>query len=72
MCYYETVSRWLLTLLCFVVMPNFAQLVESAVIALTEGRADEVDYNDFVYAAQLVYDGVRDIRRAVLMNRVSI
>lgn len=53
-------------------MPNFAQQVESAVAALNSGRPDDVDYNDFVYAAQLVYDGVRDIRRAVLMNRVCI
>lgn len=52
-------------------MPNFAQHVETAVNSLLSGRFDDVDYNDFVYAAQLVFDGVRDIRRAVLMNRVS-
>lgn len=53
-------------------MPNFAEHVEAAVSSLLAGRGDDVDYNDFVYAAQLVFDGVRDIRRAVLMNRVSI
>ena len=53
-------------------MPNFAQHVETAVNSLLSGRVDDVDYNDFVYAAQLVFDGVRDIRRAVLMNRVGI
>lgn len=53
-------------------MPNFVDHVEAAVTSLMSGKADEVDYNDFVYSAQLVYDGVRDIRRAVLMNRVSV
>ena len=53
-------------------MPNFVQHVESAVSALLSGKPDDVDYNDFVYSAQLVYDGTRDIRRAVLMNRVCM
>jgi len=54
----------------FAVMPNYVQHVQAAVAAITAGKGDDVDYNDFVYAAQLVYDGTRDIRRAVLMNRV--
>jgi len=53
------------------VMPNFAENVEAAVDVLTSGRDQEIDENDFVYASRIVYDGVRDIRRAVLMNRVS-
>lgn len=53
------------------VMPKFAQRVEVAVDALGSNPAKEVDENDFIDASRLVYDGVREIRRAVLMNRVS-
>lgn len=52
------------------VMPNFAQRVELAVDALSTNPPKEVDENDFIDASRLVYDGVREIRRAVLMNRV--
>lgn len=51
------------------VMPNFAQRVEIAVDALSSNPAKEVDENEFIDASRLVYDGVREIRRAVLMNR---
>lgn len=54
----------------FTVMPNFAQRVEIAVDALSSNPAKEVDENEFIDASRLVYDGVREIRRAVLMNRV--
>jgi catenin alpha len=37
---------------------------------LSSNPAKEVDENDFIDASRLVYDGVREIRRAVLMNRV--
>lgn len=53
------------------VMPNFAQRVELAVDALSTNPPKEVDENDFIDASRLVYDGVREIRRAVLMNRVK-
>lgn len=57
------------------VMAKFAQRVDVAVAALSaapgSGGAREVDENDFIDASRLVYDGVREIRRAVLMNRVS-
>lgn len=53
------------------VVPNFADKVEVAVDALSAQPPREVDENDFIDASRLVYDGVRDIRRAVLMNRVS-
>ncbi|OQR71434.1 catenin alpha-like [Tropilaelaps mercedesae] len=49
------------------VMPNFAQKVDAAVAALGQGAA--TDENDFIDASRLVYDGVREIRRTVLMNR---
>ena len=54
------------------VMLNFAQRVQIAVDALSSNPAKEVDENEFIDASRLVYDGVREIRRAVLMNRVSI
>lgn len=52
-------------------MPNFAQRVEVAVDALSTNPPKDVDENEFIDASRLVYDGVREIRRAVLMNRVS-
>ncbi|KAL1423334.1 hypothetical protein MTO96_021306 [Rhipicephalus appendiculatus] len=51
------------------VMPNFAQKVEMAVEALSASPQKEIDENEFIDASRLVYDGVREIRRAVLMNR---
>ena len=52
-------------------MPNFAERVEVAVDALGSTPQKEVDENEFIDGSRLVYDGVREIRRAVLMNRVS-
>ena len=54
------------------VVPHFAEKVEGAVDGLTARPPREVDENEFIDASRLVYDGVRDIRRAVLMNRVSL
>uniref|UniRef100_T1JG57 Catenin alpha n=1 Tax=Strigamia maritima TaxID=126957 RepID=T1JG57_STRMM len=53
------------------VMPNFAQRVEIAVDALSTNPAKDVDENEFIDASRLVYDGVREIRRAVLLNRTE-
>ncbi|GFG39126.1 hypothetical protein Cfor_10605, partial [Coptotermes formosanus] len=53
------------------VMPNFAQRVEIAVDALSSNPPKDVDENEFIDASRLVYDGVREIRRAVLMNRTD-
>ena len=52
-------------------MPNFAEKVEVAVDALSCSPQRDVDENDFIEASRLVYDGVRDIRQAVLMSGVS-
>ena len=52
------------------VMPNFANKVEVAVDGLSSRPPRDIDENEFIDASRLVYDGVRDIRRAVLMNRV--
>ncbi|EDV33982.1 uncharacterized protein Dana_GF20570 [Drosophila ananassae] len=53
------------------VMNKFDQRVEAAVGALANTSNKDVDENDFIDASRLVYDGVREIRRAVLMNRSS-
>ena len=55
----------------FPVVPNFAEKVEVAVDALSSKPVKPVDEAEFIGASQLVIDGVRDIRRAVLTNRVS-
>ncbi|XP_041371058.1 catenin alpha-2-like isoform X2 [Gigantopelta aegis] len=51
------------------IMPNFAEKVELAVDGLSANPPRDIDENDFIEASRLVYDGVRDIRQAVLMNR---
>lgn len=50
------------------IMPNFAEKVETAVDALNSNPTRDVDENEFIEASRLVYDGVRDIRQAVLMS----
>ena len=52
------------------VMPRFTEQVEAAVEALSANPTMPVDENEFIDASRLVYDGVRDIRKAVLMIRV--
>lgn len=51
-------------------MSQFGQRVDVAVEKLASNSIKEADTNDFIDASRLVYDGVREIRRAVLMNRV--
>uniref|UniRef100_A0A6B2E4V5 Putative alpha-catenin n=1 Tax=Phlebotomus kandelakii TaxID=1109342 RepID=A0A6B2E4V5_9DIPT len=53
------------------VMSKFAHRVNIACDALESNSQKDVDENDFIDASRLVYDGVREIRRAVLMNRSS-
>jgi len=50
------------------VMPNFSTHVDQAVAALGD-QGGNVDENEFIDASRLVYDGVREVRRAVLLNR---
>lgn len=52
-------------------MPRFTEQIESAVEALSANPSQPVDENEFIDASRLVYDGIRDIRKAVLMIRVS-
>lgn len=53
------------------VISKFAQRVD-VVASLSASAPREVDENDFIDASRMVYDAVREIRRTVLMNRVSI
>jgi hypothetical protein len=52
-------------------MPRFTEQVEAAVEALSSDPAQPMDENEFIDASRLVYDGIRDIRKAVLMIRVN-
>ena len=51
------------------VMPNFGARVEEACDRMTAIPPKDVDENEFIDSSRLVYDGVREIRRAVLLNR---
>lgn len=51
-------------------MPRFAEQVEVAIEALSANVPQPFEENEFIDASRLVYDGVRDIRKAVLMIRV--
>ncbi|XP_009582282.1 PREDICTED: catenin alpha-2, partial [Fulmarus glacialis] len=50
-------------------MPRFAEQVEVAIEALSANVPQPFEENEFIDASRLVYDGVRDIRKAVLMIR---
>lgn len=51
-------------------MPNFVTKVDIAVESLSANPPKDVDENEFIDASSRVYDGIREIRRAVLLNRV--
>ncbi len=54
------------------VVPEFAVKAALAVDALNRSPQGDVDSDEFFEAARLVWDGIRDIRHAVLMNRVRL
>ena len=54
------------------VLPNFDHHVSSAVESLETESSKGVDENEFIDACRLVYDGVREVRRAVLINREEV
>uniref|UniRef100_A0A2K5EFC6 Catenin alpha-1 n=1 Tax=Aotus nancymaae TaxID=37293 RepID=A0A2K5EFC6_AOTNA len=56
-------------LLSNTVMPHFTEQVEVAVEALSSDPAQPMDENEFIDVSHLVYDGICDIRKAVLMIR---
>jgi len=51
------------------VIPKFSSCIDDAVDVLTSLMINTVDENEFIDASRLVYDGIREVRRAVLMNR---
>lgn len=50
-------------------VPNFATKVKEAIRAIDSSSPGGVDETEFIDASRLVYDGVREVRRAVLLNR---
>jgi len=50
------------------IVPNFSDKVKDAIQAIGSSAAN-IDENEFIDASRLVYDGVREVRRAVLLNR---
>ena len=50
---------------------TFKRKTEDIVEIIQKNPDQEFDENEFIDASRLVYNGVRDVRRAVLMNRVS-
>ena len=51
------------------IVPNFSSKVKDALRAIDSSSPTGVDENEFIDASRLVYDGVREVRRAVLLNR---
>ena len=54
------------------VVVHFVERVDQSLHALGPNPQFAVDENGFVHATSLVYDGVRNIRQAVLQNRVCL
>jgi catenin alpha len=51
-------------------VPSFSGRVQDAINGILSGEGGgAVDENEFIDASRLVYDGVREVRRAVLLNR---
>ena len=53
-------------------MPHFAEEIERVVDKLNHNPNAEGIDDQFVNASDLVYNGMKDIRRAVIMNKVSM
>ena len=51
------------------IMKEFVEKVEKAVDILTGNHTESFNENEFIDASRFVYDGVREIRRVVLLNR---
>ncbi|XP_064121957.1 catenin alpha-like [Macrobrachium nipponense] len=50
-------------------IPNFGNCVDIVSTTMRDDPSKDIDENDFIDASHLVYDGVREIRLAVVMNR---
>ena len=53
-----------------IILPHFGARVAEAVTAL--GSQENVEENEFIDTSRLVYDGVREVRQAVLLNRGEV
>ncbi|CAH1373789.1 unnamed protein product [Tenebrio molitor] len=53
------------------IIPEFNKKTEMVVQDLVKTPNKEIDENEFIDATRLVYDGVREVRRAVLLNRAD-
>ena len=53
-----------------IILPHFGARVSEAVAAL--GSGDNIEENEFIDTSRLVYDGIREVRQAVLLNRGEI
>lgn len=51
------------------ITPIFTQRVAAVINALDKDPPGEIDENDFIEAARMVYEGVRDVRRSVLLMK---
>ena len=49
-------------------VPHFVGQVDTAIQCLLNVPMEEIDENEFLDSSRLLYDGIRDIRRAVLMG----
>jgi len=51
------------------ITPIFTQRVSAVIEALDRDPPEEIDENEFIEAARMVYEAVRDVRRSVLQMR---
>ena len=78
-CYVIITIYYLMVMMCYdiitkcyvAVVPRFAELVDRCIDGLSSNPPREVDESEFVDCSNQVYDGVHEIRQAVLMNRVN-
>lgn len=54
------------------VLPKFDKQVKLVIDNMSSTPPKDVDENEFIDTTRLVYESIREIRRAVLMNRVTI
>ncbi|EEZ98796.1 Catenin alpha-like Protein [Tribolium castaneum] len=50
---------------------DFETKTEAIIQVMRDRPEEELDENDFIDTTRLIYDGVREVRRAVLMNRAD-
>lgn len=56
----------------YTVVPRFAEQVDQCIEGISARPQRDVDENEFLECSNQVYDGVHEIRLAVLMNRVGL